>query len=282
MDDRDAGEPSKLVPTLVRRTGYGYAYAYWAMFLLVLEPGNLLRAARAGHSLGLSHETARISAAAALGTAVSPLLVALARRYPLSRRHRWRHALIHAGSSVILSWGLIVLSCVFAAWMFEDRIWPTLTAVHDQLVGNWLLLTFALLTFTALLHIAGSIDEPQERPELTPGVHWRQVRVLSRGRVQFVSLANVDWIETQGNYLALHVGAESYLVRGTAEGIVAELDPSRFVRIHRRAIVAVDRIANIERLTNGDALVALSSGHEIRASRRYRKELWERWQALLS
>ncbi len=265
------------MPTLLKKACF--AYAYWATFLLVLEPGNVLRAARAGHSLGLSHETARILAAAALGTTVTPLLVTLARRYALSGRDRWRHALIHAGSSVFLAVALIVLSCVFASWMFEDRVWPTLVSVRDQLLRNWLLLSFALLACTALIHVAGSTPERHEQARKERTKSRRLLRVLSHGRVQFVRPANVDWIETQGNYLALHVGAESHLVRGTADRIIAELDPARFIRIHRRAIVAVDRIASIERLTNGDALVTLSSGCEIRASRRYRRELWERWQA---
>jgi len=278
MYEHDADEHSRGMLTLLKRAGY--AYAYWATFLLVLEPGNVLRAARAGHNLGFSHETARILAAATLGTTVTPLLGALARRYPLSARRR--HALVHVASSVLLAAALVVLSCVFTAWMFEDRIWPTWTAVRDQLLRNWLLLSFALLTCTALLHIGGVMREPKERAAPERARLRRLVRVSTSGRVQFVRLENVDWIETQGNYLAIHVGAESHLIRGTADRIVAELDPNRFVRIHRRAIVAVDRIASIERLTNGDALVTLSSGCEIRASRRYRKELWDRWQALMS
>lgn len=275
MSDHDAGEPDHRLPMLLKKAGY--AYAYWATFLLVLEPGNVLRADRAGHGLGFPHETARILAAAALGAAATPLLVALVRRYPLSGRDRWRRGLIHAGSSVVLAAALIVLSCLFASWMFEGRVWPTLMDVRDQLLGNWLLLSFALLACTALLHIAGGTPERKKRMGPERARPRRFVRVSTRGRVQFVRLANVDWIETQGNYLALHVGTESHLIRETADRIVAELDPNRFVRIHRRAIVAVDRIASIERVANGDARVTLSSGHEIRASRRYRKELWERW-----
>ncbi len=278
MDEPVGGEANHFMPVLRR---VGYAYAYWATFLLVLEPGNLVRATRAGHSLGLAHESARISGAAALGTAATPLLITIARRYPLSGHNRGRNALIHAGSALVLASGLILLSCVFAAWMFQDRICPTWTAVRDQFLRNGLLLSFALLACTALLHVAGLTRDPKERLERERPPPRRLVRVSTRGRIQFLNLANVDWIETRGNYLALHVGAESHLVRGTADRIVAELDASRFVRIHRRAIVAVDRIASIERLTNGDALVALSSGQEIRASRRYRKILWERWQALV-
>lgn len=278
MDDHEARE-RQVMPMLLRKAGF--AYAYWATFLLVLEPGNILRATRVGHSLGLSHEAERILGAAALATTVTPLLIALARRFPFSGRDRLRHALIHAGTAVVLACGLNILSSVFAAWMFQDSIWPTWSVVRNQLFGNWLLLSFALLACTALLHIAAAGREPEERAQRGQPGHARPrraVRVSSRGRVQFVSLANVDWIETQGNYLALHVGTESHLVRGTADRIAAEIDSSRFVRIHRRAIVAVDRITSVERLTNGDALVALSSGCVIRASRRYRKELWERWQ----
>ena len=183
MYEHHAGETSDRVPLWLRKVGF--AYGYWATFLLILEPGNVVRAARAGHSLGLAHETARISAAAALGTAVTPLLAALARRYPLSGHDRWRNALIHAGSSVVLAAGLIVLSCVFAAWMFENRIWPTLTDMRDQLLRNWLLLSFALLACTALLHIAGVARKPEEQAEPERTRPRRLVRVSTRGRVQF-------------------------------------------------------------------------------------------------
>jgi two-component system LytT family response regulator len=93
-----------------------------------------------------------------------------------------------------------------------------------------------------------------------------------------VDLDAVDWIETQGNYQALHVGAATHLLRETSERLEARLDPARFVRIHRRAIVAVGRVRKMEPLANGDANVHLSNGAELRLSRRHRAALRSRME----
>jgi hydrogenase maturation factor len=264
-----------IIPPFLRKGMFGFAY--WAVFLLVLEPGNAMRAARAGHVLALDHEAARIMAAATLGTLVMPVLLLLARRFPLWSTHRWQYALVHVGSSAAMSFGLISLSCVLAAWLFDGQLWPTRAALHEQLVGNWLLLTYALLAFTCVLHLAAAVQRPGERSARAQSRRRQCIPVKARGRVQLVDLASVDWIETQGNYVALHVGVNSHLVRDTIARIETELDTSQFVRVHRRAIVAIDRIAAVRRLPKGDARVTLAGGHEIRASRRYRKALWEKW-----
>ena len=94
-----------------------------------------------------------------------------------------------------------------------------------------------------------------------------------------VEVASLDWIETQGNYQALHVGDTAYLLRETSASFAARLDPSRFVRIHRRFIVAADRIRDIEPLSNGDAIVRLTSGVELRQSRAHRRALREQLSA---
>jgi DNA-binding LytR/AlgR family response regulator len=89
-------------------------------------------------------------------------------------------------------------------------------------------------------------------------------------------MAAVDWIETQGNYLALHSGAQTHLIRETSARFEAKLDADRFLRIHRRAIAAVDRIRELRRLPGGDALARLDSGAELRVSRSYRERLQAR------
>jgi hypothetical protein len=259
----------------LKTTAYGFAY--WVVFLLVLEPGNALRAARAGHALALQNEAARIAVAATLGTLVMPLSLFLARRFPL-RGSRWRqHLLVHLGASAAMAFGLIAASCVLAAWFVDGQLWPTLAVLRDTLVGNWLLLTYAMLAFTGVLHAVAALQRTSERSAAVQVQRRTHIPVNSRGRVQLIALSNIDWIETQGNYLALHVGVSSHLVRETATKFVAQLDMSGFVRIHRGAIIAVDRIACVQRLAKGDAQVTLTTGQQIRASRRYRQALWDAW-----
>jgi DNA-binding LytR/AlgR family response regulator len=95
------------------------------------------------------------------------------------------------------------------------------------------------------------------------------VEVKRRGQPLSLPLSEVDWIEAQGNYVALNVGAEQHLLRDTISGFGARLDSARFVRVHRSMIVATDRIQKIEPLPNSDMLLHLKHGGPLRASRSY-------------
>ncbi len=83
----------------------------------------------------------------------------------------------------------------------------------------------------------------------------------------------VDWIGGAGNYAELHAGGDTWLVRGTLTEIEAGLPPGRFARIHRSAIVNLDRIRELHDWTHGDFMVELNDGTRLRLSRRYRERL---------
>jgi two-component system, LytTR family, response regulator len=100
-----------------------------------------------------------------------------------------------------------------------------------------------------------------------------RVPVTSAGRTVFVDLAAVDWMEAADNYVRLHVKQREYLVRETLAALEAHLDPDRFVRVHRSAIVPIDRVAEIRPQTHGDALVVLEGGTTVAVSRTFRERL---------
>ena len=89
----------------------------------------------------------------------------------------------------------------------------------------------------------------------------------SAGRVSFVKRDEIDWVEAEGNYVRLHVGAHSHLLRETMKGIEAKLDPDRFIRIHRSTIVNTDRIKELQPLFHGEYAVILRDGTRLTASR---------------
>jgi two-component system, LytTR family, response regulator len=94
--------------------------------------------------------------------------------------------------------------------------------------------------------------------------------VARRGQKHyFVRVADIDWIEADGNYLRLVTGDTSHLIRETMKGVEARLDPAQFVRVHRSAIVAIDRIKSIEAREHGDYTVTMSSGARLETSRGY-------------
>jgi two-component system LytT family response regulator len=100
-------------------------------------------------------------------------------------------------------------------------------------------------------------------------------RFLVRGndRFYFVRAESVDWIEAAGNYVRLHADGLTHLVRQTMKRLEQELDPELFVRIHRSAIVNIDRVAEIRPLFSGEYLVQLKSGVELTLSKSYRDRL---------
>ena len=103
--------------------------------------------------------------------------------------------------------------------------------------------------------------------------------VRNAGRVNFLKAEEIDWIEAAGNYACIHSGAESHLLRETMATLEAKLDPAKFVRIHRSAIVNLDRVKEIQPSFHGDAVVLLRGGKRLPLSRNYREKLHAHFDA---
>jgi two-component system LytT family response regulator len=103
-----------------------------------------------------------------------------------------------------------------------------------------------------------------------------RVVVKKNQRTILIKLADVQWIESAGNYVSLHVGRDTHEVRETLTSIESRLDPSRFVRIHRRMIVAVDSMRELQPWFGGDQVMILKDGTQLRVSRSYREQVAKR------
>jgi two-component system, LytTR family, response regulator len=97
--------------------------------------------------------------------------------------------------------------------------------------------------------------------------------IKSAGRVSFLKTEEIDWIGAEDYYVKLHVGRKNHLLRETMNDMEAKLDPARFVRIHRSAIVNVERIRELHQHFNGEYLVVLQDGTELKLSRSRREQL---------
>ena len=96
------------------------------------------------------------------------------------------------------------------------------------------------------------------------------------GRVTFLGVEDVDWIEASGVYVNLHVGQRSHLYRSSLAHLLQRLDPKRFVRVHRSLAVNTDRIRELQPRSHGDYTVVLKSGIELVMSRGFRPQ-FEHW-----
>jgi two-component system, LytTR family, response regulator len=100
--------------------------------------------------------------------------------------------------------------------------------------------------------------------------------IKSGGRVFFLRAEDIEWIEAAGNYVKLHVGAETHVFRETMNSLEARLNPSVFFRIHRSHIVNIERVRELQPWFNGEYVVFLTSGARLTLSRGYREKLQDR------
>lgn len=100
--------------------------------------------------------------------------------------------------------------------------------------------------------------------------------VRSGSEVLFLNPSDVDWIEAADYYACLHVGGRSHLLRRSLSDLAATLDPARFCRVHRSAIVNLARVRSVNHDADGGAVVVLRDGTSLPLSRRLRRELEQR------
>lgn len=101
----------------------------------------------------------------------------------------------------------------------------------------------------------------------------RRLAIKDTGRVVFLDVEDIDWIESADYYVQLHVGPKIYLHRETMQSLEGRLDPKAFVRIHRTAIVNRDRVKELRHEGRRDLIAVLSTGVELRVSRSCREKL---------
>lgn len=108
-----------------------------------------------------------------------------------------------------------------------------------------------------------------------PALPLRQLLVAERGVTRVVPIADIGWIETADNYVALHTPGGSPLLRQTLAGLLERLGPG-FVRCHRRAAVQLSWIERVVALDKGDGELLLRGGARVPCSRQYRAQVLER------
>src|SRR5690606_25829470 len=106
--------------------------------------------------------------------------------------------------------------------------------------------------------------------------YLERLAVEMRGQVRVVPVDTIDYIEASGPYAEIHVGDKTYVIRERMQTLEDRLDPRHFFRIHRSAIVRLDRIETLLRSSGGDYAVRLKGGAELSVSRSRREELEEK------
>ncbi|HKA87894.1 MAG TPA: LytTR family DNA-binding domain-containing protein [Haliangiales bacterium] len=139
---------------------------------------------------------------------------------------------------------------------------------------DYLLKPFDGARFQAMLRRARAAlgsDEGRARLEAILGALGRPrlLAVKDDGRVQLVRADEIDWIEAADNYVCVHAGRDTHILRATLTAVEGRLDPSRFARIHRSTVVALDRIRELRPATRNEVVAVLRDGTRLPVSRTY-------------
>ncbi|MBV9308754.1 MAG: response regulator transcription factor [Acidobacteriaceae bacterium] len=127
----------------------------------------------------------------------------------------------------------------------------------------------------ALTRVRSTVPRPGQFDKLVASLrsehtYVRRLLIQENGRSVFLEAHRIDWIEAARNYLCIHSGGKTYILRSSLESFSAKLDPAMFQRINRSEVANVSFISELRTGTHGDAKVHLKDGTELRWSRRYR------------
>jgi two-component system LytT family response regulator len=160
----------------------------------------------------------------------------------------------------------------------DDRFASTIDRVRQRVVEREE--SEVARRLAALMHeIRPAIDTAQgrARPSTTSadtaGFPANRIVVRERDRVLLVDVADIDWVGADGDYVRIHAGGKSHLIRDTMAAMEQRLDQSTFVRIHRSTIVNTTRIRELRPYSSREYAVVLTDGTRLRLSRRYRERV---------
>lgn len=108
----------------------------------------------------------------------------------------------------------------------------------------------------------------------------KRLAVRSPGRLLFVNVTDIDWVEAASYYACIHVGGDTHIIRRTLAELEQDLGEDMFTRIHRSIIVNLERVAGLELQSGGEYEVLLKSKVRLKLSRRFRKRLQERLESM--
>lgn len=241
---------------------------------------------RRGHEIPLSRTLVEEITSHLVVAALLPVLYWMHRRFPIggAPRNLLVHVVAVVPFSLVHTAGMGALRLLwFTAIIGVPYNFP-LTADRLQYefakdLVSYLMLTTGVLALQYLLQRVDKAKPTEEAPASSAPVASPPERFTVRkrgGSEVVVEMADIDWIEASGNYAILHVGGETFEIRSSLTRLEGELDPKRFVRVHKSHVVNISRVAEVTPWVSGDWRIRLQDGAEVNLSRRYR----QRFEAL--
>lgn len=282
--------------------------AFWAVLLLVQAAFNsvvtLIDLRSAGRPVAAWEPALwELSSVLVVGLLI-PAIVAFERRFPLHWDTLRRHLPWHLLGSVVycsvhLAGMMALRHLAYGAMGAEYRLngpwWAQWGYEYLKDVRTYGLIVSGLVGYRfLLLRLQGEarvLDRPEASPAapepspaigpaaqepvppLLPAQRPERFLVRKLRREFLIAASDIAWLQAEANYVGLHVNGHDYLVRSTLADFLTQLDPARFVRVHRSYAVNLDAVAEIEPLDSGDARLRMKDGSTVPCSRRYRGAL---------
>lgn len=261
-----------------------YEVGFWVGVILVDVVANSivvnLEFARGGSDVATWEPWVWESTSGLLWLMIIPLLLAFDHRFPLDRHSFRRNLPFHIAFTIPFSLmhvlGMVVLRELAYWWVggnYDFGNWPRQLGyeylkdfrTYAGFLGPIYLYRFVLRRWQ------GEASLPDDTED--ESVPADRFLVKKLGKEFLVRTEDIEWLEASGNYVNLHANGRVYPLRETMSAMERRLEAQGFLRVHRSAIVNMDRIAEIVPFDTGDAEVRLDTGANVPVSRRYRAEL---------
>ena len=203
-----------------------------------------------------------------------PFILMFDERYPISSQYWLKRLLMHIPLSIAFSAlhisGFVALrKLIFASvnevYIFTDFNYTILYEYRKD-VMTYISIMVVIYAYREILRLRNGEAQIEKSEE-------ERIMVSKSGVFKFIEPSSVDWVEAAGNYVEIHVGEETYMLRATMKEIERRLGSKDFARIHRSSIIRKDFLERVKPAANGDKILFLKDGTELRLSRRYNDNL---------
>ena len=115
-----------------------------------------------------------------------------------------------------------------------------------------------------------AILEASDQPAASSEIYDSQLRIKDRGHITIVSISEVEYIDAAGDYMCIHTGDKTHILRETMKVMEKRLDPKIFQRIHRSTIINLNKVKEVRPHSNGECYLLLENGQDLKVSRSYK------------
>lgn len=210
---------------------------------------------------------------------IAAFVVWLGRKIPMSKQKWQRWTLVHVAACLAIATAHVaIITTMLQLAKPEVYVGATNREVYFDILFQLLHLEYLL--YFGVLGLSYAIAFYEKRADQQGSPFLSRLAIKQEGKTVLLNTAKIDWLEAADNYVSIHCGAESFLLREKMHTLEKKLDPSRFCRVHRSFIVNVLRIEELRRTGSGEYQVILQGATCLPVSRRRKQAVQDRLEEI--